>query len=88
MAISNGFWPLNLSVHSLVLREIVPMTTGEGVTAKLQLPPTATVLMAKREAESELGPSAWLRSRSGGPRRALSIRSRAVEASSQEAELC
>jgi hypothetical protein len=24
MAISNGFWPLNLSVESLVLREMVP----------------------------------------------------------------
>jgi hypothetical protein len=24
MAISNGFWPLDLSVESLVLREIVP----------------------------------------------------------------
>jgi hypothetical protein len=27
MAISNGFWPLNLSVESLVLREIVPIIT-------------------------------------------------------------
>jgi hypothetical protein len=25
MAVSNGFWPLNLSVESLVLREIVPV---------------------------------------------------------------
>jgi hypothetical protein len=25
MAVSNGFWPLNLSVESLVLREIVPI---------------------------------------------------------------
>jgi hypothetical protein len=25
MAISNGFWPLNLSVESLVVREIVPI---------------------------------------------------------------
>jgi hypothetical protein len=31
------------------------VTTGEGVTAKLQLPPTATVLMVKQEVESELG---------------------------------
>jgi tripartite motif-containing protein 2/3 len=31
------------------------VTTGEGVTVKLQLPPTATVLMAKQEVESELG---------------------------------
>jgi DNA-binding beta-propeller fold protein YncE len=31
------------------------VTTGEGVTIKLQLPPTATVLMVKQEAESELG---------------------------------
>jgi hypothetical protein len=31
------------------------VTTGEGVTAKLQLPPTATVLMAKQEVGSELG---------------------------------
>jgi hypothetical protein len=31
------------------------VTTGEGVTVKLQLPPTATVLMVKREVESELG---------------------------------
>jgi hypothetical protein len=30
-------------------------TTGEGVTVKLQLPPTATVLMVKQEVESELG---------------------------------
>jgi hypothetical protein len=27
MAISGGFWPLNLSVESLVLREIVPTTS-------------------------------------------------------------
>jgi hypothetical protein len=31
------------------------VTTGEGVTVKLQLPPTATVLIVKREVESELG---------------------------------
>ena len=31
------------------------MTTGEGVTVKLQLPPTATVLRVKQEVESELG---------------------------------
>jgi hypothetical protein len=31
------------------------VTTGEGVTVKLQLPPTATVLTVKREVESELG---------------------------------
>jgi hypothetical protein len=31
------------------------VTTGGGVTAKLQLPPSATVLMAKQEVESELG---------------------------------
>jgi hypothetical protein len=31
------------------------VTTGEGVTVKLQLPPTATVLMVKREVESKLG---------------------------------
>jgi hypothetical protein len=31
------------------------VTTGEGVTAKLQLPPTATVLRVKQEVESELG---------------------------------
>jgi hypothetical protein len=31
------------------------VTTGEGVTAKLQLPLTATVLMVKHEVESELG---------------------------------
>jgi hypothetical protein len=34
---------------------LVKVTTGEGVTAKLQLPPTATVLMVKQEVESELG---------------------------------
>jgi hypothetical protein len=34
---------------------LVEVTTGEGVTAKLQLPPTATVLMVKQEMESELG---------------------------------
>jgi DNA-binding beta-propeller fold protein YncE len=34
---------------------LVEVTTGEGVTAKLQLPPTATVLMVKQEVESELG---------------------------------
>jgi DNA-binding beta-propeller fold protein YncE len=31
------------------------VTTGEGVTVKLQLPPTATVLMVKQEVESEVG---------------------------------
>jgi hypothetical protein len=31
------------------------VTTGEGVTVKLQLPPTATVLRVKQEVESELG---------------------------------
>jgi DNA-binding beta-propeller fold protein YncE len=31
------------------------VTTGDGVTVKLQLPPTATVLMVKQEVESELG---------------------------------
>jgi hypothetical protein len=31
------------------------VTTGEGVTVKLQLPPTATVLIVKQEVESELG---------------------------------
>jgi hypothetical protein len=31
------------------------VTTGEGVTVKPQLPPTATVLMVKQEVESELG---------------------------------
>jgi hypothetical protein len=31
------------------------VTTGEGVTVKLQLPSTATVLMVKQEVESELG---------------------------------
>jgi DNA-binding beta-propeller fold protein YncE len=31
------------------------VTTGEGVTVKFQLPPTATVLMVKQEVESELG---------------------------------
>jgi hypothetical protein len=31
------------------------VTTGEGVTVKLQLPPTATVLMVKQEVESNLG---------------------------------
>jgi DNA-binding beta-propeller fold protein YncE len=31
------------------------VTTGEGVAVKLQLPPTATVLMVKQEVESELG---------------------------------
>jgi hypothetical protein len=31
------------------------VTTGEGVSVKLQLPPTATVLMVKQEVESELG---------------------------------
>jgi hypothetical protein len=31
------------------------VTTGEGVTVKLQLPPTATVLMVKQEVEIELG---------------------------------
>jgi hypothetical protein len=31
------------------------VTTGEGVTVKLQLAPTATVLMVKQEVESELG---------------------------------
>jgi DNA-binding beta-propeller fold protein YncE len=33
----------------------VEVTTGEGVTVKLQLPPTATVLIVKQEVESELG---------------------------------
>jgi DNA-binding beta-propeller fold protein YncE len=33
----------------------VEVTTGEGVTVKLQLPPTATVLMVKQEVESEHG---------------------------------
>jgi DNA-binding beta-propeller fold protein YncE len=33
----------------------VEVTTGEGVTVKLQLPPTATVLKVKQEVESELG---------------------------------
>jgi hypothetical protein len=31
------------------------VTTGEGVTVKLQLPPIATVLMVKEEVESKLG---------------------------------
>jgi hypothetical protein len=31
------------------------VTTGEGVIVKLSLPPTATVLIVKREVESELG---------------------------------
>jgi hypothetical protein len=31
------------------------VTTGEGMTVKLQLPPTATVLRVKQEVESELG---------------------------------
>jgi DNA-binding beta-propeller fold protein YncE len=31
------------------------VTTGEGATVKLQLPPTATVLMVKQQVESELG---------------------------------
>jgi DNA-binding beta-propeller fold protein YncE len=31
------------------------VTTGEGVTVKLQLPPTATVLMVKQEVERKLG---------------------------------
>jgi DNA-binding beta-propeller fold protein YncE len=31
------------------------VATGEGMTVKLQLPPTATVLMVKQEVESELG---------------------------------
>jgi hypothetical protein len=31
------------------------VATGEGVTVKLQLPPTATVLMVKQEVESKLG---------------------------------
>jgi hypothetical protein len=31
------------------------VTTGEGVTVKLKLPPTVTVLMVKQEVESELG---------------------------------
>jgi DNA-binding beta-propeller fold protein YncE len=31
------------------------VTTGEGVTVKLQLPPTATVLMVKQEVEIKLG---------------------------------
>jgi DNA-binding beta-propeller fold protein YncE len=31
------------------------VTTGEGVTVKLQLPPTATVLVVKQEVETELG---------------------------------
>jgi DNA-binding beta-propeller fold protein YncE len=31
------------------------VTTGEGVTVKLQLPPTATVLRVKQEVESKLG---------------------------------
>ena len=31
------------------------VTTGEGATVKLQLPPTATVLRVKQEVESELG---------------------------------
>jgi DNA-binding beta-propeller fold protein YncE len=33
----------------------VEVTTGEGVTVKLQLPPTATVWMVKQEVESKLG---------------------------------
>jgi hypothetical protein len=33
----------------------VEVTTGEGVTVKLQLPPSATVLVVKQEVESELG---------------------------------
>jgi DNA-binding beta-propeller fold protein YncE len=33
----------------------VEVTTGEGATVKLQLPPTATVLMVKQGVESELG---------------------------------
>jgi hypothetical protein len=33
----------------------VEVTTGVGATVKLQLPPTATVLMVKQEVESELG---------------------------------
>jgi hypothetical protein len=30
MAISNGFWPLSLSVESLVLREMVPTPGSRG----------------------------------------------------------
>ena len=33
MAISNGFWPLDLSVESLVLREILP-TISQGGDAR------------------------------------------------------
>jgi hypothetical protein len=39
MAISNGFWPLNLSVESLVLREMVPdyQLPAGGARPKTQL---------------------------------------------------
>jgi hypothetical protein len=33
----------------------VEVTTAEGVAVKPQLPPSATMLMAKQEVESELG---------------------------------
>jgi hypothetical protein len=36
----------------------------------------------------ELGPGAWLRSRSGGPRRALSIRSRAADSRRRRGNFC
>jgi hypothetical protein len=38
-----------------IIKIYVEVTTGEGVTVKLRLPPTATVLRVKKEVESELG---------------------------------
>jgi sugar lactone lactonase YvrE len=45
---SNDTTDGNTNIH-------VEVTTGEGATVKLQLPPTATVLKVKQEVESELG---------------------------------
>jgi hypothetical protein len=45
-----------LTIHILNTANIhVEVTTGEGATVKLQLPPTATVMMVKQEVERELG---------------------------------
>jgi hypothetical protein len=37
MAISNGLWPLNLSVESLVLREMVPNAKAKSQQRDIQL---------------------------------------------------
>jgi hypothetical protein len=46
MIISNGVWPLNLSVDSLVLREIVPITTYYLLLASSSLPPPPSCVFA------------------------------------------